>query len=84
MWEGCQSCGEAKLFAQAVRYAEIEAEWLDETGMEHARVLGGFVAHVFQHETDHLNGILFFERVIDPKTYMSAEEYRKRIIDAKG
>ncbi len=84
MWEGCQSCGEAKLFAQAVRYAEIEAEWLDETGMEHARALGGFVAHVFQHETDHLNGILFFERVIDPKTYMSAEEYRKRIIDAKG
>lgn len=84
MWKGCQSCGEAKLFAQAVRYAEIEAEWLDETGLQHAKRLGGFVAHVFQHETDHLNGILFFERVIDPKTYMSAEEYRKRIIDAKG
>ncbi|MFZ1258631.1 MAG: peptide deformylase [Candidatus Saccharimonas sp.] len=39
----------------------------------------GFVAHVFQHETDHLNGILFVDRVRDTKTYMMADEYRKMV-----
>ncbi len=80
MWEGCQSGGSGELFAQAMRFAEIEARWDDEKGKSHAQRLGGFVAHVFQHETDHLDGILFFDRVVDTKTYMTAAEYRKRII----
>ncbi len=81
MWEACISVGSGDdiIYAKALRYENIDAEWYDEHGEHHARRLGGFVAHVFQHETDHLNGILFVDRVRDTKSYMMADEYRKRI-----
>lgn len=83
LWEGCQSIGSGNdiLFAKALRYREVDAEWIDENGKHHQEKLSGFVAHVFQHETDHLNGILFVDRVQDRKTYMMADEYRKRIVE---
>lgn len=82
MWEGCQSVGSGDdvLYAKALRYKEIEAEWFDETGEYNKRILSGFVAHVFQHETDHLNGILFVDRVRDSKTFMMADEFRARVV----
>jgi peptide deformylase len=82
MWEGCISCGRGKdtLFGKALRYRKIQAQWLDETGEKHERLLDGFIAHVFQHETDHISGILFVDNVKDPRTYMMADEYRKRIV----
>lgn len=82
MWEGCQSSGTGNntLFGKALRYKKIHATWYDEHAKFHDEILDGFVAHVFQHETDHLNGILFVDRVRDTKTYMLASEYRKRII----
>lgn len=81
MWEGCQSCGNGKetLFGKAMRYKYIRATWLDEHGRVHHEELRGFVAHVFQHETDHVNGVLFVDRVRDTRTYMMADEYRKRV-----
>ncbi len=81
-WEGCVSCGTDKdtLFALVPRYEKVKLRWLDKDAAEHEEVLHGFTAHVAQHEVDHLNGILFVERVNDPKTYMMADEYRQRII----
>jgi peptide deformylase len=85
MWEGCQSGGEADniLYAKSLRFKKIHATWYDEHAVFHDEELSGFVAHVFQHETDHLNGILFVDRVRDTKTYMMADEYRKRIVKGK-
>ena len=82
MWEGCQSSGTGKntLYAKALRYKKIKAIWRDASGIRHEEKLVGLPAHVFQHETDHLNGILFVDRVRDTKTYMLADEYRKRVI----
>jgi peptide deformylase len=82
MWEGCQSCGTGKdiLYAKTLRYKKIRATWYDESAKHHDEELDGFVAHVFQHETDHLNGILFVDKVNDPTTYMMADEYQKRIV----
>jgi peptide deformylase len=79
MWEGCVSSGEAEntLYAKVPRYKSIRLKWLDEKAVEHDEVLNGFVAHVAQHETDHLNGILFVDRVKNTKTYMLADEYKK-------
>lgn len=81
MWEGCISfgVGSATPFAKALRYRTIKASWVDERGIKHNEVLKGFVAHVFQHETDHLKGILFVDKVQDSSTWMNASEYRKRI-----
>lgn len=86
MWEGCISCGAGNdtLYARVPRFRKIQATWLDEKGKEHADVLNGFVAHVFQHEVDHLNGVLFVDKVKDTKSYMMADEYRKRIVNKRN
>lgn len=82
MWEGCQSCGSGDdvLYAKALRYKKIRASWYDENGSHHDEVLTEFVAHVFQHETDHVDGILFVDRVRDSRTFMMADEFYKRIV----
>jgi peptide deformylase len=79
MWEGCISSGEGDntLYAKVPRFEKVRLQWLDENAKEHSEVLEGFVAHVAQHETDHLNGILFVDRVKDTKNYMLADEYKK-------
>ncbi len=81
MWEGCISSGEGNntLYAKVPRFKSIRLQWLDENAQEHDEILEGFVAHVAQHETDHLNGILFVDRVQDTKSYMLADEYKKMI-----
>lgn len=83
MWEGCLSFAGAKdsVFAKALRYKKIQARWHDEHGVCHDEVLSGLPAHVFQHETDHLNGILFVDRVKDSTTWMNAAEYRTRVVE---
>lgn len=86
MWEGCQSTGTGRntLYAKALRYRKIRAIWLDENAIQHDQILYGFVAHVFQHEADHLDGILFVDKVKDAKSYMMADEYRKRIVNKQN
>ena len=79
MWEACQSGGKQNdtLYGKALRYRKIRASWYDEYAEFHDEELSGIVAHVFQHETDHLNGILFVDKVRDTRTFMLADEYRK-------
>lgn len=81
MWEGCISCGSGNdtLYAKVPRFKKVRATWRDRDGVKQQELLDGFVAHVFQHETDHLNGVLFVDRVKDTSSYMMADEYRKRI-----
>jgi len=80
-WEGCLSFGSETEppFAQTVRHKKIRVRYYDETGEFHEETLSGFPAHIFQHETDHLNGVLFPERVEDHSTWMNMSEYRKFI-----
>jgi peptide deformylase len=83
MWEGCVSCGTGNdiLYAQVPRYEQIKLRWLDENAHTCEKVLGQFVAHVVQHEVDHLNGTLFVD-LADRKTFMMGDEYKKRIVHA--
>ncbi len=77
LWEGCMSFGsnENPVFAQAMRHKKIQVKYYDEHAKLHQETLEGFVAHVFQHETDHLSGVLFVDRVEDSTTWMNAAEY---------
>lgn len=79
MWEGCISSGTGKagLFAKVPRYKKIELEYIDEMAVKQTKEFKGLAAHVIQHEVDHLNGILFVDKVKDTKTYMSYNEYKK-------
>lgn len=82
LWEGCISAGssgQADLFAKVPRYKRVKLKYWDETGKLHHRIFSGLKAHVIQHEVDHLNGILFVDRVEDTKTFMTYNEYVKQI-----
>lgn len=82
MWEGCISFGSGTNFpyAQTLRYKKIRVRFTDELANIHEREFEGLLAHVMQHEIDHLNGILFVDRVIDSKSWMMVGEYKKRIL----
>jgi len=79
LWEGCISSGDgsANLFAKVPRYKKITLKYTDESGETHTKDFTGLVAHVLQHEIDHLNGVLFVDRVKDTKTYKTYREYKK-------
>lgn len=84
MWEGCISCGEGRhtLYAKVPRYKKVKLRWLDDQAVEHEEILEGMRAHVAQHEVDHLDGILFVDRVRDTSTFMMQSEFKKRIVKA--
>lgn len=75
MWEGCISG--AKIYAEVPRYEKIKLKWKDENCVSHEKDFEGFISQVIQHEVDHLNGILFVDRVKDTKSYMTFNEYQK-------
>lgn len=79
-WEGCLSFGGGsdQPYAQALRYEKVRVRYYDQTATLHEADYDGLVGHVLQHEIDHLNGILFVDHVIDPKTFITAHEYKKR------
>ena len=46
------------------RSRSVGVTYRDETGKFITKNLTGLLAHIFQHEVDHLNGILFQDRVM--------------------
>ena len=48
------------------RHVNIRVRWLDEHGIAHDEVKRGLTAGTFQHECDHLDGVLFLDRVDRP------------------
>lgn len=59
--EGCLSLPGLWLEIKRSKWAEVQA--IDENGQEISFRAEGFPARVLQHEIDHLNGVLFFERL---------------------
>jgi len=60
-WEGCLSV--PGLRGQVTRPSQIRIDYLDETAKARSIEAKGFVAAVFQHELDHLDGVLFVDRI---------------------
>ncbi len=75
MWEGCISGLE--LYAQVPRYKKLRLKWTDEHAKLHEQDFAGFIAHVIQHEVDHLNGVLYVDRIKDTKSIITIREYKK-------
>lgn len=71
-WEGCLSLRDVA--AQAVRSESVVVSYVDEKGVKHKQEFKGFTAQVFQHEIDHLNGVLYVDRVKDIKTLISTDQ----------
>lgn len=62
-WEGCLSIDNGDLLGMVPRYTKITLTALNEKGKEITIQATGFQARVLQHEIDHLDGILFFDRM---------------------
>lgn len=58
--EGCLSCRWS--YGEVKRHLNVTIEFYDEQGKKHTRGAGGLLAHIFQHEIDHLDGILFIDK----------------------
>ena len=61
MEEGCLSLPD--VYAKVVRPAEVATSYFNEEGKEEGQLATGLTARVFQHELDHLDGILFTDRI---------------------
>jgi peptide deformylase len=60
-WEGCLSIPGIR--AQVPRYTWIRASYTNRKGQAISKRFSGFAARIFQHELDHINGVVFLDRV---------------------
>lgn len=74
-WEGCFSL--PGLVAQVPRYPKIEYQYENLDGHTVQGEAEGYHARVFQHESDHLEGILLTQRIEDPSQLAFLDEARK-------
>lgn len=63
--EGCLSI--PTIWGKVKRAKAITIRFQDEKGVRHEEAFRGFVATIIQHETDHTNGILYTQRVLEQK-----------------
>ncbi len=70
--EGCMSLPDYT--GNIKRYEHVRLRWQDEAGEFHERDFQGIEAVCIQHEVDHLNGVLFMDRVISLKRDMIPRE----------
>ena len=73
--EGCLSVPDLR--GSVHRHVNIRVRWLDEHGSPHDEVRRGLTAGTFQHECDHLDGVLFLDRVGDPTTFTTWESFER-------
>lgn len=63
--EGCLSI--PRIWGKVKRAKTLTLRFQDQTGATHEEEFTGFLATIIQHETDHTNGILFTQRVLEQK-----------------
>jgi peptide deformylase len=71
--EGCLSVPDLR--GTVDRNIAVRVRYLDRDGHEHVDEHRGLTAGTFQHEVDHLNGVLFLDRVRDPSTFSTWEQF---------
>src|ERR1041384_1465475 len=74
-WEGCLSIPDIR--GMVPRYTDITVRALDRDGRTIELPLKNFPARVAQHETDHLDGILFFDRMPSMQSLTYLEEFSR-------
>lgn len=72
-WEGCLSVPGLRGYVE--RPTKIEVSYLDERGKPQTLIASGFLATVFQHELDHLDGVVYVDKISDPSKFAFIEEY---------
>ena len=78
-WEGCLSIPGIR--ALVSRHQHILVNYQDRKGLDQQLELGGFIARIFQHEYDHLQGLVYLDRVENNKDIISETEFLKLVKD---
>lgn len=76
-WEGCLSVPGIR--ALVPRYRAVDVQYQDRQGEVCRLVLQDFPARVFQHEFDHLQGLVYLDRVENNQDIISETEFFKRV-----
>lgn len=74
-WEGCLSIPEVR--GVVPRSLEVSVRGYDRKGTPVEFIARDFFARVLQHEVDHLDGVLFLDRMDDLETLTFVEEYQR-------
>ena len=74
-WEGCLSIPDIR--GQVPRYKRVRVRALDREGSRIELPLADFPARVVQHENDHLDGVLFFDRMQSLASMTFLDEYAR-------
>jgi len=74
-WEGCLSIPDVR--GLVARFTDITVKALDREGRPVQLRLNDFAARVAQHETDHLDGVLFFDRMTSLQSLTFLDEYSR-------
>ncbi len=79
--EGCLSIlgpDNLPVFVEVPRPDSVVVEWTDEKGIEQKAEMKNFMARIVQHETDHLDGILFIDYLSPITREIVMRKVRKR------
>ncbi len=79
-WESCLSIPDT--YGLVPRHATVTMAFTNRQGKRVRETFRGFLARVCQHEQDHLDGILFLERLNPPRTF-TREEYEQNVACAR-
>ncbi len=74
-WEGCLSIPGIR--GEVRRHRRIRARYQTVGGQQIEREFTGFVARIFQHEDDHLRGIVLLDRLESTRDLVTEREYQK-------
>jgi peptide deformylase len=72
-WEGCLSVPGIRGIVR--RNRRVRVRYLTRTGDIREEEYEGFLARIFQHELDHINGLVFLDRVADSRDLVTEKEY---------
>jgi peptide deformylase len=74
-WEGCLSVPDLRGYVE--RPAKVRIDYLDGEAKPQSLVAEGFSATVFQHELDHLDGVLYVDRLKSPEHFSFVKEFNR-------
>jgi len=74
-WEGCLSVPGLRGYVE--RPSRIQVDYLNERAEPVSAAVEGFLATVFQHEIDHLDGVLYVDKVASPEKLAFVEEFAR-------
>jgi peptide deformylase len=77
-WEGCLSVPDLRGVVPRLKRLRLEA--LDRKGKPYTLEASDFLARVIQHECDHLDGVVYLDRMADMKSLTFIKEFEDHVL----